>query len=68
MSGYLNFDLTGDEKIDKIIRVLESASSGYHCTSEWNTKDEDSYEGKSYRELLQEAFDEAASKIIVGTE
>ena len=65
MNGYLNFDLTGIEEIDNIIRVLESASSGYHCTSKWNTHDDNEL---SYSEMLQEALNEAASKICGGTE
>ena len=62
MSGYLNFDITGDEKIDAIVDILNQAGDGFHHTEDWN-EPMSGYGGRSYIDLIQEAFNNAATKV-----
>ncbi|MCK5612541.1 hypothetical protein KAR91_62295 [Candidatus Pacearchaeota archaeon] len=62
MSGYLYFNKTGNAHIDKILSVLEGAGNAYHHTSEWDDE-QDSLNGKSYLDLIQDAADDAAKAL-----
>ena len=43
MSGYLQFDSTGNDKIDAIVDILNEAGNGFHHTEGWH--DEMDYRG-----------------------
>ena len=64
MSGYLSFKRTGVQEIDTIIEQLEYAGDSYHHTSQW---DEEAFgvPGKTHKELIQEALEEAANAYIL---
>ena len=62
MSGYLNFNGTGIEKIDAIVNTLNTAGHMFHHTEGWHDAI-DWEDGQSYHELIQDVLDLAAKEI-----
>lgn len=60
MSGYLFYDSTGIEAVDKIAEMLHEAGNASHCTSGWQENDED--EG-SLNDKIQDTLNDCASEI-----
>ena len=63
MSGYLRFNSTNNELVDRLLFVLECAGSSYHHTEYWSETDEFSGQTKSYLEQIQEAAQDIADYI-----
>ncbi len=40
MSGYLNFNKTGNTDFDEVLSAIEMAGDAYHDTSQWQDENE----------------------------
>ncbi len=57
MIGYIRFDPTGNDRVDKILNAIESAGNKYHHTSDWS---DDSAGGPTELDQIQAAANAAA--------